>query len=206
MVSLDSTKINDLQHSLDRLRDALDSGNILHSSFVSARISNKIDTLCKHQFLRYLIYTEIAGVVLRQTLNPIQCEEFGRPKCLLGTREEIRNDINTWLLSESSQNILWLNTVAGSGKSTLSTTVAEYFREMSRLGTFLFFEQEKSKPSSVIPTIAYALASLDPSILVHVTAAVEQDSIIANASAKVQFEKLLLGPLTAAIDEGITRT
>lgn len=76
--------------------------------------------------------------------------------------------------------------------------MAEYFREISRLGAFLFLERGKSEPASVIPTIAYALASLDTSIADNVTVAVERDNSIATASAKMQFEKLLLGPLTAA--------
>lgn len=51
MVGLDSIKkIEDFQQSLDTLITALDSGNIIYSAFVSARMSNKIDTLCKHNF------------------------------------------------------------------------------------------------------------------------------------------------------------
>jgi hypothetical protein len=62
-----------------------------------------------------------------------------RAKCLTGTRVDILNFIHEWLTTPSdSENILSLYGVAGSGKSTISTTVSEYFRNLERLGAFIF--------------------------------------------------------------------
>lgn len=100
------------------------------------------------------------------------------------------------LSADSDQNVLWLRGVAGSGKSTVSTTVAEYFRTISRLGAFLFFERGKSEPNAVIRTLAYKLASFNSTIAKHVIAAFENDNDIAKAPAASQFEKLIMEPLT----------
>ncbi|EJD04719.1 uncharacterized protein FOMMEDRAFT_68526, partial [Fomitiporia mediterranea MF3/22] len=66
------------------------------------------------------------------------------PQCLPGTRTEIMRQVVEWVLSDSDKNVFWLHGVAGSGKSTVSTTIAEYFRGISRLGAHLFFERGKS--------------------------------------------------------------
>lgn len=135
---------------------------------------------------------------LQNRLNPVETDTFSRPQCLRGTRVGIRTEITDIMSAESDQNVLWLYGVAGSGKSTVSTTVAEYFRSISRLGAFLFFERGKSEPNAVIRTLAYKLASFDSSIAKHVIAAFEKDNDIAKASAAIQFKKLIVEPLMGA--------
>lgn len=97
--------------------------------------------------------------------------------------------------------MFWLHGVAGSGKSTVNATIAEYCRDMSCLGAFLFFKRGQRQEESVIPTIAYRLASFDPAIAKHVAAAVERNNGIAEASVESQFEKLIMQPLTSASSE-----
>lgn len=106
-----------------------------------------------------------------------------------------------WFLSDTTENMLWLHGVAGSGKSTVNATIAECCRDMSCLGAFLFFKRGQRQDESILPTIAYRLASFDPAIAKHVAAAVERDNGIAEASVENQFEKLILQPLIAASDE-----
>ncbi|EJC98165.1 WD40 repeat-like protein, partial [Fomitiporia mediterranea MF3/22] len=118
-----------------------------------------------------------------------------RPQCLPGTRGTILDEIVEWVSSCSEQNVFWLYGVAGSGKSTVSTTIAEHFRAISRLGAHIFFQRGKSEPSSVIRTLAYKLASFDSMIANHVMEAIQQDNDIAQASGTVQFERLINDPL-----------
>ncbi|EJD04813.1 WD40 repeat-like protein [Fomitiporia mediterranea MF3/22] len=125
-------------------------------------------------------------------------DAFNRPQCLPGTRTEIVNQVVEWVLSDSDKKVFWLHGVAGSGKSTVSTTIAEHFRGISRLGAHLFFERGKSDPSSVIRTLAYKLASFDSSVAKSVVGAIEQDDSIAEAPSATQIKSLLLGPLAAA--------
>lgn len=79
-----------------------------------------------------------------------------RPVCLPRTRQELRDLITNWLITPpdvnavNPGNILWLSGVAGAGKSTIATSISEYFRELGRLGAFLFFTRNKSDPAYVI--------------------------------------------------------
>ncbi|EJC99711.1 WD40 repeat-like protein, partial [Fomitiporia mediterranea MF3/22] len=125
-------------------------------------------------------------------------------RCLEDTRMEVLNEIMDWLLSSGEQNILWLHGVAGSGKSTIATTIAEYCREMSRLGAFLFFNRvdgAEGQLISIFRTIAFRLALFDSAIARHVDAAIQANNHAIEAIAEVQYNKLLLEPLTASRDD-----
>jgi hypothetical protein len=109
--------------------------------------------------------------------------------------------ITGWLTTPSDgQNILWLYGLAGSGKSTISTTIAEYFRELGRLGAFLFFDRGKptsSEPSAVIRTLSYKLAYFDPAIKTAISEQIEHSFGITEAATHAQFVKLLKEPLAS---------
>jgi len=107
--------------------------------------------------------------------------------------------ITGWLATPSEgQNALWLYGPAGSGKSTISTTVAEYFRDLGRLGAFIFFDRNNptnSDPNAVIRTLAHWLASFDSRIRSAICAVIEGDNNIACTPIQRQFAKLVLDPL-----------
>jgi NACHT domain len=134
-------------------------------------------------------------------LNPVQMNASSRPECLPDTRQDLLKSMADWLTTPSpDQNIFWLHGLAGSGKSTISTTLAEYFRELGRLGAFLFFDRNNmssSEPAAVVPTLCYKLASFDPTIRAAVCAQIEHDPSITEASLRVQFTKLLHEPLSS---------
>ncbi|KAL5480348.1 hypothetical protein ACEPAI_1618 [Sanghuangporus weigelae] len=182
MLDITSTqKIDEFERALANFKRQIDSGVVVYTSVVSMRTPRKIDDL-----------------MLRQRLNPSLSEAFSRPTCLPNTRVEVRQKIIDWIFSGARRNIFWLHGVAGSGKSAVSTTIAQHFRDMSRLGAFLFFETGKSESSSVIRTIAYSLAMLDSTIGGNILGELEEDKEIITASPGDQFRKLLLKPLLNA--------
>lgn len=62
-----------------------------------------------------------------------------RTGCLDKTRVNLLKFIEDWADDLScEQSVLWLHGLAGVGKSTLSTTIANRFRTARRLGAFLF--------------------------------------------------------------------
>ncbi|KIM76715.1 hypothetical protein PILCRDRAFT_796979 [Piloderma croceum F 1598] len=104
---------------------------------------------------------------------------------------------------EQTTRTLWLYGLAGSGKSTLSTTIANIFNELGQLGAFLFFDRdvtERSDPTMFVMTLAYQLASSDPKIGAHVRAVVEKNSNILLSSLALQFQRLILDPLSSVCD------
>lgn len=130
----------------------------------------------------------------------------GRPRCLEGTQIKPLGEIDDWIRSKTERSVYWLYGVAGSGKSTIATTIADKLRRDRRLGAFLFFgraagkpedvfNRNRSDPKEVIRTMAYQLAMSNPVIATHV----EDGALDAlNSSLAEMFEKLILDPLKAA--------
>jgi hypothetical protein len=90
--------------------------------------------------------------------------------------------------------------MAGSGKSTISRTVASNFRAQGLLGASFFFkrgEGERGEASKFITTIASQLARNVPALNAGIGTVLKEDHQVSTKSFKEQFEKLLLQPLGA---------
>ncbi|KAJ6616366.1 WD40 repeat-like protein [Mycena sp. CBHHK59/15] len=182
-----SKKIDELSDSLRKLKEALDSSMSIQSIFISAKILDQVENLVQLETLK--------------SLNPVDMDGSLRGVCLPGTRQDILASIIEWLTMPSdNSNLLWLHSVAGAGKSTISTTVAEHCRSLHRLGAFLHFDRNNptgSSPTSVIRTIAYWLAYSNPHIRSAICDALAQEPTVIMAPIQTQFKKLLLEPLSA---------
>jgi hypothetical protein len=76
-------------------------------------------------------------------LEPARMDASTRSECLPGTRTDILRSIADWAHSTSVEKwLLWLKGLAGSGKSTLSTTIAHTLQEQGCLGAFVFFSRD----------------------------------------------------------------
>ena len=134
---------------------------------------------------------------MKDTLNPSHIPGDGRPECLENTRVQTLHDIYEWISETGYPNILLLSGGAGTGKSTIATTVAERYRGDGHLGCHLFFIRGKSDPSTVIRTISYNLAVSIPSIAVFIEAEVKRSGELSSATLKSQFDILIRRPLSS---------
>ncbi|KAJ7697158.1 hypothetical protein B0H17DRAFT_1130472 [Mycena rosella] len=180
-------KIYDLAQTLIKLKDSFEGRLAVQSLFLSAKMLKGVEALEQSDAWK--------------KLNPLAMNAGLRPMCLPGTRRKILDDVTEWVTVPSEAgNILWLSGVAGSGKSTISTTVSESLRELDRLGAFLFFDRtdpSQSDPGAVIRTIAYCLALSNHRIGSVIAAVIHRDSAVINAPIRAQFKTLLLEPLEA---------
>lgn len=88
--------------------------------------------------------------------------------------------------------------MAGTGKSTISRTVAHKLAERGALGASFFFKKgqgDRGKAARFFTTIAAQLVRQLPSLAPQVRGAIEADSDIGEKAMKEQFEKLILQPL-----------
>jgi predicted AAA+ superfamily ATPase len=133
-------KISEFSQAFVLLRQALDSSNIIQTAFISTRTPEDIEKLGVLIMLWQSICADqqphgVVKIENLKLLNPVQMDASLRPKYLQGTRQDILATLTSWLITPlEGRNVLWLYGVAGSGKSTIATTVAQYFREIRRLG------------------------------------------------------------------------
>lgn len=125
-------------------------------------------------------------------------EEYN-PKCLRNTRVEILQQISEWAGNSSAEAVFRLNGMAGTGKSTISRTVARSFARENRLGASFFFkrgETDRGRIAKFFSTIAADLTRREPAIARHVKNAIDSDPAILRMAMQEQFDKLVLQPLS----------
>ena len=108
------------------------------------------------------------------------------------------SEIAEWAMSPEGKCIFWLNGMAGTGKSTISRTMAKHFKEEKILGASFFFkrgEGDRGNAMKLFPTIARQLAKTIPQLIPGVQKAIDNNSDIGTKGLKEQFDKILLQPL-----------
>ncbi|KAF2716054.1 hypothetical protein K431DRAFT_236238, partial [Polychaeton citri CBS 116435] len=123
------------------------------------------------------------------------------PRCLPGTRVELLCQISSWARDRNGKRIFWLCGKAGTGKSTISRTVAESLNEDHLLGATFFFRRGQASRSHAglfFPTIAIQLADKFPHLGHAIAAALRKDSLLREGYLVKQFEGLLLRPMQEA--------
>jgi hypothetical protein len=89
--------------------------------------------------------------------------------------------------------------MAGTGKSTISRTIAQSFEEKGLLGASFFFkrgEGDRGNASKFFTTIAHQLVMKVPRMVQSIMKAIDLDPNISEKSLAQQFEKLILTPLS----------
>ncbi|KAK6499942.1 hypothetical protein TWF481_010298 [Arthrobotrys musiformis] len=121
------------------------------------------------------------------------------PMCFPGTREDLLLDIMQWADDPHGRLIFWLNGAVGTGKSTISRTVAHSLENKGQLGASFFFRRGQPDLSSCyrfFTTIAVQLSEAIPDLKPHLGGAIGQDPEIGLRSLETQFNSLVLEPLT----------
>ncbi|KAL4964462.1 uncharacterized protein BDV14DRAFT_190324 [Aspergillus stella-maris] len=88
-------------------------------------------------------------------------------ECLPGTRIELCREILEWAVSLQGKCIFWLNGLAGTGKSTVSRTMARKFQQKGLLGASFFFkrgEGDRGNATKLFSTITGQLLDRNPEL------------------------------------------
>lgn len=105
--------------------------------------------------------------------------------------------IQNWVAAEGTL-IFWLSGLAGTGKTSVSHSVAEvYDQEPSRVATFFFSrdQKERSEMRFLFQTIAFQLGNVYPALKLEISKVLEDETIL-TSNLNVQFKKLILQPIS----------
>ncbi|KAF2149707.1 hypothetical protein K461DRAFT_229781 [Myriangium duriaei CBS 260.36] len=114
--------------------------------------------------------------------------------CLDDTRVEILQKIEDWSTDANGHCVYWLSGGAGTGKSTISRTIAKRLNEHGRLGATFFFKRGEGARSSakyLFATFAKQLAQRDPVIGTAVTSKLRRNRDLPSKSLRQQFDELI---------------
>lgn len=120
------------------------------------------------------------------------------PHCLPNTRTDLLQQIFDWATDHAGKRIFWLCGKAGTGKSTISRTVAQKFDDDGLLGASFFFKRgraDRSHAKLFFPTIARQIADLSQDLAQLVAAALDRNSFLCDLCIETQFNSLFLEPL-----------
>lgn len=118
--------------------------------------------------------------------------------CLPNTRVDLLKQIAKWVGETDIEPLFWLSGMAGTGKSTISRSVALSLANKGQLGGSFFFkkgEADRGGISKLFTTIAGDLMFRRPATITHMKTSLDSDSSLTTKGAAEQFEKLILLPL-----------
>jgi len=121
------------------------------------------------------------------------------PTCLENTRVDVLRQISDWADGQDKRCIFWLNGLAGTGKSTISRTIAFEYSKRKRLGACFFFSRgggDVSHAGKLFTSIAVQLACNIPPLQHYINEAIRERNDIASKSLRDQWRQLVLGPLS----------
>jgi adenylylsulfate kinase-like enzyme len=112
-------------------------------------------------------------------------------QCLPGTRTAILFQITEWIndSGNAAQHVLWLSGPAGTGKSAIAHTIANWFNDLGGLGLCFCFDKDleaDKRHEKVFSTIARDLADRDPEMRRTLALTVEHANALKNTTDIIQ--------------------
>lgn len=120
-------------------------------------------------------------------------------KCYRATRIDLLLKIYEWAEGLNERCIFWLKGMAGTGKSTVSRTVAEHLAEQTQLAVSFFFkrgEGDRGNASNLFTAIAARMVGSVPALIHLVATAMRNDPALPEKALSEQFDKLVFKPLS----------
>ena len=115
-----------------------------------------------------------------------------------GTRGAILDEVELWTRGPDKSPVLWLNGLAGTGKSAIAQTIAKRIFADGRLGASFFCSrdfEDRRDLKLIFPTLAVQLAYKYPEFRSAFVSLVRSDPGIAHESLCNQMERLIVQPL-----------
>ncbi|KAJ5501965.1 hypothetical protein N7463_004839 [Penicillium fimorum] len=119
-------------------------------------------------------------------------------ECLQETRKELLRDIRSWATHPDKKPVFWLQGMAGTGKSTVSRTVARWLDNEGLLGGSFFFKKggtDREDAKRLFTTLTKQILERLPHLQEPVKRAIKETRGIGSNNPQEQFDELLFKPL-----------
>ena len=119
-------------------------------------------------------------------------------KCMADTRVELLQRLQDWG-THHPRPIFWLSGMAGTGKSTISRTLAEIFNDKGLLAGSFFFSRssgEANNASKFVGTLANQLAFTSPQLRNCICDAISEHRGAVRQGLRNQWKEFIRGPLS----------
>ncbi|KDN45435.1 hypothetical protein RSAG8_05022, partial [Rhizoctonia solani AG-8 WAC10335] len=129
--------------------------------------------------------------------------EINRRICTGNTRTKILKESLTWSEDPNGAKIYWMNGMAGTGKTTIATTLSTALEARKQLAASFFCTRtspECREAKRIVPTIAYQFARRCTPFRSALCKALKEDPDISSGNISSQFELLLSRPLMKVKD------
>jgi hypothetical protein len=119
--------------------------------------------------------------------------------CMQDTRASLIEKLISFAVSEdTSQRLFLLSGIAGSGKSSVATSVAKLLYQRNCLLGSFFFQTDSEKmrmPANLLHMVSYSMAMRHESYKKALVEALAEDTMIEDQGPSIQFETLIRKPL-----------
>jgi hypothetical protein len=206
--SMSGDSLSELQKSIDEAeshlgrwlqivdrREQRESGNRLLEK--ADQILTKIDCMLDsvNEIHDKIVFAELK-VAEEARYNAYTGEEY--QECLQGTRTELLEDTKNWATDPDRQAVFWLQGMAGTGKSTVSRTVARWLDDEGLLGGSFFFKKggtDREDARRLFTTITKQIMGRLFHLQQPVKKAIRDSHDIGSRNPQEQFDELLYKPL-----------
>ncbi|CAE6379158.1 unnamed protein product [Rhizoctonia solani] len=135
---------------------------------------------------------------LSASYNSAEAALVRRRECTANTRERVILDIIVWKNDQNGEKVCWMSGMAGTGKTTIATSLCSILDKTHELGASFFCARllpECRNVKLIIPTIAYQLARSSSPFQGALSQALERDPDVHTKALRLQFKHMILEPL-----------
>ncbi|KAF8748365.1 WD40 repeat-like protein [Rhizoctonia solani] len=130
--------------------------------------------------------------------NSTKAAELKRAECASNTRMDVLAQLRSWEYTHGTENLFWLNGMAGTGKTTIAYTLCTELDSDRKLAASFFCSRlvpECRDVNLIIPSIAYQLAHVSKPFYYALSRALERDPDAHARLLHIQFDTLIASPL-----------
>ncbi|KAF4609723.1 hypothetical protein D9613_011955 [Agrocybe pediades] len=154
---------------------------------------------------------EATDAVLLRTLSPVDEARYNsaystavkRRGCTASTREQILDDLRTWVKDPDGSKVFWMNGMAGTGKTTILYSFCEWLEGDKRLAGNFFCSRASASCgdlNNIVRSIAYQLAYYSPAFRSELCKILEEKQNPHALNVGEQFKWVVATPLEKSKD------